>query len=329
MFKNKIAIVAIAGMLAMCFGLAACGGNNASSSSAASTSTASSSSATASSSSSSSSSAASTEVVYWSGALADGSTVSYMDDAATAQGALSIIKDDLSDGAVWMGAYTVTGDGMVTITDADTKKNISFTIVDVTPKVSMTMDIDGYGEVVVKAVTAADFEALAEEIANTATAAAVADEGQRLLKKLNREGKKLEKQITKEAKKLAKQLDQLDEKTALYWDGTLADGTFVSYVDDPESKQAVLSIIKSDYSDGAVWYGKYTTDASGKTITLTDEESGKTLSYEVTETTPGTSLKINIEGYGEADLKAVTKSDLTQFAQEAEKLIEEIASALK
>ena len=243
-----------------------------------------------------------------------------MDDAATSTGALAIVKSDLSSATAWIGAYTVTGDGMVTITDAETKQNINFTIVDVTPRTSMTLDIEGYGEVQLKSVTEADFTAYAEDIAKTL------DEGDRYLKQVNKAVKKAGKELTKEYNKLVKQINSLDENTGLFWDGTLADGSYVSYVDDTAKGEAALSIIKADYSDGVVYYGKYTAGQNGKT-TLTDSETGATITYETAETTPGSAMTMTIDGYGTANLTTITVGDLKAFADEAAKYIEQAATA--
>ena len=323
MFKNKLVIVAVAGMLAMCFGLVACGGNNASSSSASSSSSSSSSSASSSSSSSSSSSAAAEEVAYWQGTHTDGSLVYYMDDAATSSGALAIIKSDLTDGSMWVGAYTVTGDGMVTITDADTKQNINFTIVDVSPRTSMTLDIENYGEVQLKSVSASEFEAEAQEFAKTVK------DANRYIKKLNKAAKKLEKKVAKEAKKLMAEIEKLDDSAILFWDATLADGSTVSFMDDPQTSQAFLCVINADYSDGAAWYGKYTTDQSANTITLTDSESGKSVTYNVIESNGGNSLTLDVTGYGQVNFKPVTKAEFMAYADELAKLAGDTTSTSK
>ena len=90
-------------------------------------------------------------------------------------------------------------------------------------------------------------------------------------------------------------------------------------MDDPDSGKAFLSIFKADLSDGAVWYGKSVADQDGKKITITDDESGKTVTCEITETTPGAEMKINVEGYGEGDLKSVTKGDFAKLAEDLEK----------
>ena len=244
-------------------------------------------------------------------------TVSYMDDAASAMGALAIVKNDMSDGTVWLGAYTVTGDGMVTITDAETKQNINFTIVDVSPRTSMTLDIENYGEVQLKSVTESEFKAYVEEYAKS-------PEGQRLMKDL----KKAKKRINKRIKKLITEFQNLDDSTTLYWEGTLADGTYVSYADDEAKSRAVFSAVKADYSDGEAWYGKYTVDQNGKK-TLTDSESGETITYTVTETTPGSAITITVDGYGDIALNAVTKSDVVAYAEQVEKAINQAKAQAK
>ena len=89
-------------------------------------------------------------------------------------------------------------------------------------------------------------------------------------------------------------------------------------MDYPDSNEAFLSVVNANLTDGMAWYGKYTTGQDGK-MTITDTESGKTVTYVVAETTPGTSMKMNIEGYGDATLTSVTKSDFAQLAEELAK----------
>ena len=87
MGKPKLVLIALACMIAMCFGLTACGGSNSASSSAASSTAASSSAAAssaasstaASSSAAASSAATNSEAVFWHGTLPDGSNVYYVD----------------------------------------------------------------------------------------------------------------------------------------------------------------------------------------------------------------------------------------------------------
>ena len=310
MFKNKLAIIAMAGMLAMCVGLTACGGSNSNASSSSAASSSSSASSSSASSSSSSSSTASNEILYWEGTASDGSTVSYLDNAIKNVAILSIVKSDLSDVKVWYGSSSVDSQGVVTVKDSETQSTITYTITDITPSM-MKIDLEGYGEVVLEPVTEADAKQYAEEVAAAATV-----EGEKLLKSLESAGKKLEKEVTASAKKLSDELDKLDDSAVLFWSGELANGMKVNYMDYADSSEAFLTVTDANLTDVVAWYGKYTVDPDGTTMTLTDTESGKTVTYVVAETTPGTSMKMNIEGYGDATLTSVTKSDFVKLAEE-------------
>ena len=336
MVKNKLVAIAMTGMLAACVGLSACAGNNAASSSAASESAASSEAAASSAeaastteasaeAASSAATAASTsttasKVLYWEGELSNGSTVSYYNDETADESALSVVSSDLSDAAVWMGTSRTGTDGKVTVTDAETKSTISFTIVEQSAD-TMKINLEGYGEVELKATTEADYQAFVAEIAAVAAAA------KRLVQDIETGGKNIKKAIKVQARKLANEIASLDESTVFFWTGKLADSSEVSYMEDPENSEASLSIVEANLSDSVLWYGKYATDQSGKKVTITDEESGGTISYDILESTPGTSLKIDIEGYGEVTLKPVTKGDFTKLAEELTKVANASANA--
>ncbi len=329
--KNKFVVIAVAGMLAMCVGLTACGGSSASSSAASSSaaSSASASSSAASSASASSSAASSTiidsAILYWQGTLPDGKVVYYMDNSAQGEAAISIAKSDFSDAAVWAGPVNYIEGGTITIAGADTLDPITFTYTDVTDN-SLKINLAGYGEAEMKPVTEADVAAYAQELANAAAA-----EGEKLLAAVSSAAAEAEKAITNEIDKLSSSFEQLatefnnlDDKTVFFWDGKLADGSSVDYVNDPSGK-AFLSIIKADYSDGAMWYGACTTSQDGKTVTITDDESKATVTFTITESTD-TTMKINITGYGEADLTAVTKADLVKLTEDLSKDMGETAA---
>lgn len=308
--KTKLVVIAMAGLLAMCFGLTACGGGSSSSSSAASSSTASSSTASSSSSSSSESVSASNKVLYYEGTLSDGQIVDYYGDMLNSTAALSIAKSDYSSATVWYGTSSVSEDGVVTITDADTNHTVNYTLM--SNGDSLLIDIQNYGEAELKPVTEAEFKEIVEKLAKT-------DEGKKLKKQIKREVKKLENRVAKQAKKLMEELADVDDNTVLFWDGTFEDMT-VSYMDNADKKKAYLAVVKEDLSDGAVWYGKYTTSQDGKLTTLTDSESGATVAYEVVETTPGSALKLVFSGVGEVDLKPVTKADFMPVVEKLSKL---------
>ncbi|MBQ9043483.1 MAG: hypothetical protein IJ111_11815 [Eggerthellaceae bacterium] len=329
MFKNKLAVIAMAGLLAMCLGLVACGGSSSSSaasSSAATSSSAEASSSAAASSSATSSSADTSATVYWQGTLPDGSTVCYVDNSMKGEAAISIAKSDYADAVVWAGPVNYVENGVATIAGANTAEPITFSIVDITPN-SFTIDLTGYGEAELKPVTQAEINAYAEELAE-----AVADEGEKLLKEIEEAGKALEAEITAgvaalsaEVEKATTEFNNLDDKTVFFWNGTLADGSSVTYMDNPDNGKAFLCIVKKDLSGGSAWYGKTAASEDGKIVTITDD-NGATVSYEIVESTPGESMKMSIKAYGEGDLKAVTKADFVKFAEELGKSLSEGAA---
>lgn len=291
MFKRKIVAFAMAGALATSVGLAGCGGNTSSASSASSTSSVASTTETSSSSTSSSSatnSIVNNEVVYWEGTLSDGSFVDYIDDSEDGTAVIAVTKSDLSDSTAWYGAAGTSADGKtITITDAESSKTISFTIVEATPT-SITIDLEGYGEVEMAPVTKSDIKASVDEFV---------------------------KEIEAEAENIADYYKNLDESTVFFWNGTYADGSNAIFVDDEDAGTASIAVIKADASDGETWTGKYTASEDGKSLTITDQESGKTVTYRVVESKPGTSMKLFIEGYGEVDLTPVTKADVTKLVE--------------
>ena len=296
----------------MCFGLAACGGSGSSGSA---------------SSSAASSSAESSETVFWKGELSDGSTVCYVDDVVKGEASLLVVKSDFSDAAFWSGPCGYSADGKITITDSETQKTISYTITDITPT-SFKVNIEGYGEVELKAVTEADIKAFGEELAAT-----VKSEGEKFLKEIEETGTALKKEvedrlgaISNELDKAATEFANLDDNTVLFWNGTFADGKDAIYMDDPESGEAFLAIVKEDLSGGEVWYGKYSAGQDGKILTITDSDNGKTVTYELAETTPGKAMKMTVKGLGEVDLASVTKGDFTKLAEELAKSADEGAA---
>ena len=99
-----------------------------------------------------------------------------------------------------------------------------------------------------------------------------------------------------------------------FWRGRLDYGKTAIYRSGSSSWYA-------NYTDGAAWYGAYTSDANTNTVTLTDSESGQKVTYTVTESTP-TSLAMDIANYGQANFKPVTKADFTAYVEEVSKYAE-------
>ena len=177
MIKNKMIVIAMAGVLAMCIGLTACGSGNGGGNASGSAATSAAGTSAAASAAVDTSAPVSNEILYWEGAFEDGTSVTYMDNAIEGYTIMAIVKGDLSDAAVWAGFSTVDENGLVTVTDSETKNTVSFTVVDVTPS-SCKIDIVGYGQVDLQPVTEADVQAFADELA------AAASEGEKLLKEL-------------------------------------------------------------------------------------------------------------------------------------------------
>ena len=289
MLKNKIVAVGLTGVLTMSFGLAACGGQPAASSSE--------SKASSSETEQAKDAKEAIKILYWEGTTSDGQSVVYMDDAETKTAGLVIVKSDASDGKGWSG-QVAEANGKKTITDDITGETIAFAVGDVASDgTSLKVNIDGYGEVNMTPITAhldclLSFAKAAEGYIAAAATEAAAEAAEEI------------------------------SKTTLYWEGTLSDGSTVDYTDDAEAKEASLSITKADLSDGKVWSGKATVE-NGKT-TITDNESKQTISFTVVSGDKnGSSLKLNIDGYGEVELKPVTGGDaanqIGQAVEEASK----------
>lgn len=296
MLKNKIVAAGLATVLAMPFGLAACGSQPAAKQE---TKTEATTTETKDASSDKLKEAAeASKILYWEGKTSDGQEVFYMDDEESKSAILAIGKEDGSDGKGWVGKV-VTQDAKVTITDETTGETINLTVLDVTDDFSaLKVNIDGYGEVNMKPTTQGAFAKEIEGVVDTAVTAAV----------------------TEAATQAADELS----KTVMYYEGTLADGKTVAYVDNAESKEALLAISNADYSDVKSYAGKVTV-ADGKT-TITDEETKQTISFTVVSgDSKSSTMKLNIDGYGEVELKGVTGGELAdQVANLAEQVAKEV-----
>ena len=100
-------------------------------------------------------------------------------------------------------------------------------------------------------------------------------------------------------------------EAVLYWAGTLSDGRVVHNMFDATGENAVLSIANPDGSEAEVFSGKMTMTEDGKvTIVGVTDEDAATLSV-VGIADDLSALKIDIEGYGEADMKPVTEAEFT------------------
>lgn len=296
MLKNKIVAAGLATVLAMPFGLAACGSQPAAKQE---TKTEATTTETKDASSDKLKEAAeASKILYWEGKTSDGQEVFYMDDEESKSAILAIGKEDGSDGKGWVGKV-VTQDAKVTITDETTGETINLTVLDVTDDFSaLKVNIDGYGDVEMKPTTQGAFAKEIEGVVDTAVTAAV----------------------TEAATQAADELS----KTVMYYEGTLADGQTVAYVDNAESKEALLAISNADYSDVKSYAGKVTV-ADGKT-TITDEETKQTISFTVVSgDSKSSTMKLNIDGYGEVELKGVTGGELAdQVANLAEQVAKEV-----
>lgn len=297
MLKNKIVAAGLATVLAMPFGLAACGSQPAAKQE---TKTEATTTETKDASSDKLKEAAeASKILYWEGKTSDGQEVFYMDDEESKSAILAIGKEDGSDGKGWVGKVT-TQDPKITITDETSGETITLTVLDTTDDFSaLKVNIDGYGEVEMKPTTQGAFAKEIEGIVDTAVTAAV----------------------TEAATQAADELS----KTVMYFEGTLADGKSVTYADNAEAKEAALVINSADYSDVKSYAGKVTV-ADGKT-TITDEETKQTISFTVVSgDSKSSTMKLDIDGYGEVELKGVTGGEL---ADQVGKLVEQVAKEVK
>lgn len=284
MLKNKFVAIGLTGVLTMSAGLVACGGSSASGSA----------SATAASSASTETAASTAEdskIVFWQGTTSDGQNVFYSADDAAKTATLAVVKGDASDGKGWSGK-TVEEAGKITITDESTNETATLNVIELSPDyTSLKVNVDGYGEVSMKPITQGEFNKAVEGVVTAVVAEAAAQAAEEL------------------------------SKTTFYWEGTLSNGSSVIYNEDIENKEAMLTISNADGSDIKSWTGTMATE-NGKT-TITDKESKQTIAITKTPTDEkATTQKINIDGYGEVELKQVTGEDL---AKQAEQFLGELA----
>ena len=293
MLKNKIVAAGLATVLAMPFGLAACGNQPAATQETKTETT-----TTTATSEKAKEAEEAAKILYWAGKTSDGQDVFYMEDLESSTAALAVTKDDGSDGKGWAGKAKLE-ENKVTITDDESKETINLTVVDTAQDdTALKVEIDGYGTVEMKPITQGEFSKEVEGLVSTAFTAAV----------------------TEAATEAADELS----KATIYWQGTLADGSTVLYLDDAESKEATIAIAKADGSDVQGWSGKVTV-ADGKN-TITDNESKQTVSYTVVSgDSKSSAMKLNIDNYGEVELKSVTGGELgDQFGKFAEQIAKEV-----
>ena len=84
--------------------------------------------------------------------------------------------------------------------------------------------------------------------------------------------------------------------------GDLEDGSSFTYIQINDG-DTMISIIDDEHQgdDADTYTGKATTDANGK-ITVTDSETGKTVTFTVVENADGT-YDVDVEGHGKGTLK--------------------------
>lgn len=91
--------------------------------------------------------------------------------------------------------------------------------------------------------------------------------------------------------------------TSDYWAGKLEDGSTVDYCDDIQSMKPGLVILSADGTEGKAWVGDLAIDATGKTLTITDDATQETVTINpAQDPAPGT-MQWEIEGYGEVTLE--------------------------
>ena len=293
MLKNKIVAAGLATVLAMPFGLAACGNQPAAKQETKTETT-----TTTATSEKAKEAEEAAKILYWAGKTSDGQDVFYMEDLESSTAALAVTKDDGSDGKGWAGKAKLE-ENKVTITDDESKEAINLTVVDTTPDyTALKVEIDGYGTVEMKPTTQGEFEKEVEGFVSTAVTAAATEA-------------------------VSQAADELS-KSIVYYEGDLASGQHVDYADDAESKEAALVISNADLSDVKAWSGKVSV-VDGKT-TITDTETKQTVSFTASGDSKSSSIKLNIDGYGEVELKGVTGGEV---GDQIAKAVEQLSKAAK
>ena len=278
MNKTTAMGIAASAALAATLGLSACGGQPAnSSSSAASSSSASASSSASTSSSSADATEDDNKIVDWDGALTDGTTVSYIESKDLKNAALSVTPAGSSEMKTWMGASTVVEeDGQVKQTITDDSTKESIVIT----WASLTKE--GAVEI--------EIEGYGKGAVVPLTMA--------------------------DYKKIGKLQEALDKaKNAVDWEGSLADGTLVSYMENEDATQAALSITPAGTSQTKTWMGAASSTPENGKVTITDDATKETITFTVVNFTEDAVFEIDIEDYGKASLVPVTADDYQKIAE--------------
>lgn len=299
MAKSKIMAVAAAAALAAMLALSACGGQATSSSAASSSATSGSASASSASSSATASSSASSaaassssatsgstslasqlkKIVAWTGALENGSLVSYTGNKDGTQAALSIASAGSNDTKTWKGATTFTeenGTIKQSITDDATNEAINFTWTGMTKDLTLMIDIEGYGKGALVGITISDYRKLLE------------------------------------AEKY------LEENVAVVgYEGALEDGSIVAYAINGDGTKAAIAITPAGTNEMKKWKGATTSTEENGNVkqTITDDTSKETITFTWTGITKDFTMPIEIEGYGKGALVAMSAADFQKLEE--------------
>ena len=296
--KKKIIALAATGALVAAVGLTACSNSgtasstsssNSSNTTASTSSNASSSananananaSANANTASSSSSTAKTAEVVAWKGALTDGAIVTYVANDDGTKAALSIEPANGEKAKVWTGDMTTAADGTITITDDTSKEAVKFILAGMTGDGVALIDMSPDGY-----GKGALVPLTAKDVQDLAEAEAA-------------------------AQLLGTYVSSL---------GMFEDGSLIYYTESADGNQGVVAVLPKDTKTLKMWAGKATTAADG-TETVTDDKTGETFNYTMTENAQDGTMDIEAPGYGKGKAVKMTVGDWL--------VIDELAKAL-
>ena len=90
--------------------------------------------------------------------------------------------------------------------------------------------------------------------------------------------------------------------------GMLDDGSIIVYVESADASKAVVGLMPKGSNEMKVWSGEATTAADGRE-TVTDEKTGETFSYTLTENAEDGTVSINADKYGKGVLVKMTVAD--------------------
>lgn len=107
------------------------------------------------------------------------------------------------------------------------------------------------------------------------------------------------------------------EDILISWQGALVDGTLVDYISSEDGKNGSLVLSQANAKEPLRWLGAMTTTDDG-TVTITDDQSKETVSFQLDSVTREGAVTIDVEGYGKGALVPMSAADWQRVAEAEE-----------